>query len=73
MTINIANFFVILVKNDVLYILVEFENDRISPRENFKNGRIAAHGLNWKIGVNSERIFEIYDENNPTKKIFMFF
>ena len=41
-------------KNDVLYILVEFDSDLMSPRESAKNGRIDAHGLNWKIFVNSE-------------------
>ena len=33
-------------ENDVLYILVEFESDRMSPRESAKNGRNRAHGLN---------------------------
>ena len=49
----------IFVENDFLYILVEFESDRISPRKSGKNGRIGAHGLNWKIFVNSEFRFEI--------------
>ena len=57
-------FFVIFDENDVLYILVEFETDRMSPRESAKNGRIGAHGLNCKIFVNSELRFEIYDEKN---------
>ena len=55
-------------ENDVLYILVEFESDRMSPRESTKNGRIGAHGLNCKIFVNSEFRFEIYDKNYPMKK-----
>ena len=47
MTIIISNFFfVIFDENDVLYILVEFESDRMSPRESAKNGRNGAHGLN---------------------------
>ena len=50
-------------ENDVLYILVEFESDRVSPRESAKNGRIGAHGLNCKIFVKSELIFWIYYEN----------
>ena len=62
-------FFVIFDENDVLYILLEFETDRMSPRESAKNGRIDAHGLNCKICVNSEFRFEIYDKNNPRKKI----
>ena len=52
----------------VLYILVEFESDRMSPRESAKNGRICAHGLNCIIFVDSELIFEIYDKNYPRKK-----
>ena len=72
MTIIIANFFfVIFDENDVLYILVEFESDRMSPRESAKNGRNGALGLNWKIFVNSEFRFEIYDENYSRKKKFM--
>ena len=51
----------------VFYILVEFESDRTSPLESAKNARIGAHGLNCKIYVDSERIFEIYDENYPKK------
>ena len=61
MAINIANFFVVFDEDDVLYILVEFENNRMSPRKSAENGRIGAHGLNCKIFVNSERIFEICD------------
>ena len=45
MAINIAIFFfVIFDEDDVLYNLVEFESDRMSPRESPKNGRIGAHG-----------------------------
>ena len=55
--------------NGVLYILEEFESDRISPRESANNGRNGAHGLNCKIFIISELIFEIYDENYPRKKI----
>ena len=51
-------FFVIF--DDVFYILV---SDRMSPRKSAKDGRIGAHGLNCIIFVNSELIFEIYDEN----------
>ena len=54
MTIIIAIFFVIFDENDVLYILVKFETDRMSPRESAKSGRIGAHGLNCKIFVDSE-------------------
>ena len=56
-------------ENDVLYILLEFETDRMSPRESAKNGRNGAHGSNCKIFVNSEFRFEIYDKNYPIKKI----
>ena len=59
MAINIANFFVIFDENDVLYILVEFESDRMSPRESAKKGRIGAQGLNCRIFSNSELIFEM--------------
>ena len=58
-------------ENEFLYILVEFESDRMSPRESAKNGRNGAHGLNCKIFVNSEFRFEIYDKNYPMKKNFM--
>ena len=40
---------VIFNENDVIYILVEFENDPMSPRESAENGRIGAHGLNSKF------------------------
>ena len=56
--------------NDVLYILVELESDRMSPRESTKNGRIGAHGLNCKIFVNTEFRFEIYDKTYPMKNKF---
>ena len=48
-------------EDDVLFILVEFEVDGTRPNERTKNGRIGAHGLNCKIFVNFELIFEIYD------------
>ena len=47
---------------DVSYFLVEFEDDRLRPKENTKYGRKGAHGLNCKIFVNPEAIFEIYDK-----------
>ena len=60
MTINIVNFFSgIYDENDVFYILIEFESDRMSPRESAKNGRIGADGSNCKILVKSELRFEI--------------
>ena len=66
MAIIISNFFfVIFGQDDVFYILIEFESDRISPRKSAKNGRNDAHGLNCKICVNSEFRFEIYDKNYP--------
>ena len=71
MIIIIANFFVIFDENDFLFILVEFESDRMSPRESAKNGRIGAHGLNCIIFVNSELRFEILDKNYPMKKNLM--
>ena len=40
----------------------------MSLHESAKNGRIGVHGLNCKIFVNSELIFEIYDENYFMKK-----
>ena len=58
-------------EKDLLYILVEFDSDRISPRESAKNGRNGAHGLNFKIFVNFEFRFKIYDKNYPMKKNFM--
>ena len=58
MAVNIAIFF-IFDKDDALYILVEFESDRISPRESTINGQIYAHRWNCKILVNSELLFEI--------------
>ena len=55
-------------EKDHLYILVDFESDRMSPRESTKNGRIGAHGLNCKIFDNTEFRFEIYDKNYFMKK-----
>ena len=55
-------------EKDLLDILIEFESDRMSPRESTKNGRIGAHGLSCKIFVNSEFRFEIYDKNYSKKK-----
>ena len=60
-------FSLIIVENGVLYIV----SDRIITRESAKNGQICAHGFNFKILFNSELIFKIYDENFPTKKIFI--
>ena len=37
------------VKHNLLHILVEFESDRMSPRESAKNGRMGARGLNCKF------------------------
>ena len=71
MAIIIVNFFfVIFDENDILYIPVKFETDRMSPRESAENGRNGAHGLNCIIFVKSELIFEIYDKNYPMKKNF---
>ena len=62
MAIIIVNFFfVIFDENDVLYILVEFETDCMSPRESAKNGRIGSNGLNCKILVNSEVISDLFE------------
>ena len=44
-------------QNDVLYILGEFEDRRISPRESATNGRNGAQGLNCTIFLNSELRF----------------
>ena len=46
--------------NGVLYILEEFESDRISPRESAKNGRNVAHGLKCIIFVKPELIIEFF-------------
>ena len=54
-------------EDDVLHIWVEFKSDRMSPCESAKNGRIGGHGLNCKIFVNFELIFEIHDENCSLK------
>ena len=64
-------FFVIFIPDNALLILVEFERDRMSSQKSTENGRIGAHGLNCKIFVKSDLIFEIYDKNYPRKKIFM--
>ena len=53
----LAIFFVTFIQDNALLILVEFERDRMSPRESTENGRIDAHGLNCKIFDNSEVIF----------------
>ena len=50
-----AIFFVILIQNNVFFILVEFESDRMSPRESAKNGRIGDYGFNYKF-------FEFWDQ-----------
>ena len=42
---NIDHFFVILIKDNVFFTLVEFVSDQISPRESAKNERIGAYGL----------------------------
>ena len=67
----LAIFFVIFRQVDVFYILVEFEVDGIRPNECTKNGRKSAHGLNCKIFVNFETIYEIYDKNYSSKKNLM--
>ena len=54
-----AIFFVILIQNNVFFILVEFESDRMSPRESAKNGRIGAQGLNCRIFSNFGLMFEM--------------
>ena len=71
MAISIALFLVIFDEDDALYILVEFESDRMSSRESAKNGRNGAHGLNCKFFVNSELGFEIHDKNSLKKKNVM--
>ena len=45
----------------------------MSPRESAKIGQIGAHGLNWKIFVDFELIFETYDENSCLYDIFEIF
>ena len=52
---------------DVFYIVIEFEVDGMRSNESTKNGRKAARGLNCKIFVNFEAIFEIYDESYHRK------
>ena len=56
-------------QDNVLFILVGFESDRMSPRESAKNGRIDAYGLNCKIFSNSEHIFESMIKNHLRKKL----
>ena len=56
MVMNIANFFVIFVQNDVLYILLEFESDRFFLQF-------------WRRI--SELIYENYDENYSMKKFLV--
>ena len=69
---NCQFFFVIFSQDYVIYIFVEFGSDRMSPCESTKNGRMGAHGLNWKIFVKSDAGFAIYDKNYPRKKILRF-
>ena len=72
MAMNVANLFSgFLVEDEAFFILVEFESDRMSLRKSAKSGRIGAHGLNWKIFVNFDLRFEIFDKNNFMKKNFM--
>ena len=70
-SVNGYNYCQIFIKNDVKYILVEFESDRMSQRETAKNERIGAYGLkcnffNFKLG------FEIYDKNYSRKKFHVY-
>ena len=44
MAINIIIFFVIFDVDGVFYILVEFESDRMSPRESAKMDELALTG-----------------------------
>ena len=66
----LAIFFVFFNQDNVFFIVVEFQSDRMSPRESAKNGRIGSNGLNYKIFVKAELIFEIYDKNYSRKKNF---
>ena len=70
MTKIFGNFFVIFVKHNVIFMLLEFESDRMTPRESAKNGQIGARELKCKIFVDSEVKYEIYDKNYPRKKSF---
>ena len=54
MTIIIAIFFAIFDENDVLYILVEFGNDRISPCES------AQKWTNWRPRVILQIFFQFW-------------
>ena len=65
-----CHFFMIFVKDDVLYILIEFESDRMRLRKSAKNGRNGAHGLNCKIFANSEVIFEIENSFLKVGRVF---
>ena len=49
----------IIIQDNILFILEEFESDRISLLESAKNGQIGAHKLSCKIFANFEVIFEI--------------
>ena len=63
----------ILAKQDsVSYILLEFESDRMSPRESVKNEQNGAHGLNCKTFVNSDVIFHISVKNYSITKFLSF-
>ena len=46
----------------------KYEVDGMRSNESTKNGQKGAHGLNCKIFVNFEVIFEIYDKNYHRKK-----
>ena len=46
---NIGIFSVIFIQDNIFFILVEFESDRISPRKSAKNGRIGAYALKCEI------------------------
>ena len=43
--LNIEILAIFEISNGNFYILVEFESDRMSPRESAKNGRFGAYGL----------------------------
>lgn len=58
-------FLAIFIQDNVLYIWVEFKNDRMSSRESAKIGQIGAYGLNCKIFVNSELIFSWSNQYEP--------
>ena len=54
-------------QGNVLFIFVQFERDRICPRESAKMDELTLTGQN-AIFLNSELIFEIYDKNYLGKK-----